>query len=330
MATQLAEIRPAGHVKVTEPMFTPHRIFHHHFRRAAPLSNTTFARGVKPFRSLGIFLVLLGTGVGTASATPVTDRSSHHSSAFATHAQKRFAGTTRHRRRSRKRVTNSRDIVPIIVQPSAAKHLTLLKIGDSLAEELGFGLNDVLGKNQNVTIIQNAVGDTGLARPDYYNWPLHLQQELATYHPRGVIVMLGGDDGQGFSYKGQTVVFGSAIWHTVYSQRVASMMSEATAAGAHMIWVGLPIMRSSYFSLEMAQMNAIYAAQAANYPGVTYVPTWGLFANAAGQYSASLLGSAGQLELMRNPDGIHFSGAGADRLAVTTVHAMNAAWKIHL
>lgn len=217
-----------------------------------------------------------------------------------------------------------------IPQPSAAKPLVILKIGDSLGEELGFGLHDVLGPSPYVQVLQEAVGDTGLARPDYYNWPVHLAQELSQYHPRAVVVMLGGDDGQNFNYGNQVVQFGSPTWQAVYSQRVAAMMHEATAAGAHVLWVGLPIMSSPYFASEMARMNAIYAAQAAVHPGVTFVPTWSLFANARGQYSAYLPGAGGQLVLMRNPDGVHFSGAGADRLASALVAPMERAWKIRL
>ncbi|HUZ21294.1 MAG TPA: DUF459 domain-containing protein [Acidimicrobiales bacterium] len=241
-----------------------------------------------------------------------------------------FEVVSRRRPPPRHHRPGAKSTVPAIVQPSAAAHLTLLKIGDSLGEELGFGLSDVLGTNRNVTVLQEAVGDTGLARPDYYNWPLHLSQELAKYRPRGVIVMLGGDDGQGFVDQGRTVQFGSSLWHSIYAQRVAKMMSEATAAGAHVLWVGLPIMGSAYFSSEMAQMNAIYAAEAASHPDVTFMPSWKLFTNAAGQYSAYLPSPTGQLELMRNPDGVHFSGAGADRLATAVVEAMDRAWKIRL
>jgi hypothetical protein len=205
-----------------------------------------------------------------------------------------------------------------------------LKVGDSLGEELGFGLRDLLVNVRYVTVLQEAIGDSGLARPDFYNWPLHLRMELAQYHPSAVVVMLGGDDGQGFVDGGRTVEFGTALWTSIYSQRVASIMAEATSAGAHVIWVGLPIMGSAYFSSEMAKMNAIYIAQSARHLGVTFVPTWSLFANAAGVYSAYLPGSTGQSELMRNPDGVHFSGAGEDRLAASVISAMNAAWKIHI
>jgi len=287
-------------------------------------------RAPRLLRYLAATVALLGASAGVASGAVVRDRTLLQSMAGVTRVSHFAHSAPKGNRRPRQGTRSGETKIPAIVQPSATEHLTLLKVGDSLGEELGFGLRDVLGSNRNLTVIQDAVGDTGLARPDYYNWPLQLQHELVTYRPRGVIVMLGGDDGQGFSYQGKTVIFGSASWHTIYSQRVATMMSEATAAGAHVIWVGLPIMRSGLFSSEMAQMNAIYSAQAAIHPGVTFVPTWSLFANSTGNYSAYLPGPSGSLVLMRNPDGVHFSGAGADRLGVAVVHAMNTAWKVHL
>ena len=261
-----------------------------------------------------------------AAASPARGLTPQTTAAAAPHSD--VASTAVDHRRIRRHRTSTN--LPAVLQPSPTHHLTLLKIGDSLGEELGFGLRDAIGANPNVTLIQDAVGDTGLARPDYYNWPVHLASELAQYHPRAVIVMLGGDDGQGFVDQGRTVYFGSSLWHTIYTERVNTMMNEALAAGSHVIWVGLPIMGPGVLAQEMAQMNSIYAAEAGLHPGVTFVPTWSLFASSSGRYSAYLPGPNGQMVLMRNPDGVHFSGAGADRLANAVVNSMDGAWKIHL
>ncbi|HUY06712.1 MAG TPA: DUF459 domain-containing protein [Acidimicrobiales bacterium] len=279
---------------------------------------------------IGVALLLFGLGVPPAVAGRAENVAARTTAALPVHGKIVQLAPHRRRHRSVHRTATLSGGLPAIVQPIASHHLVLLKIGDSLGEELGFGLRDMLGTNKHVTVLQNAVGDTGLARPDYYNWPLHLSQQLAQYHPQGVIVMLGGDDGQGFVDQGRTVEFGTALWRSIYAERVATMMAEATEAGAHVIWVGLPIMGSGYFSAEMAQMNAIYAAEAATHAGVTFVSTWMLFANPAGQYAAFLPGPGGTSELMRNPDGVHFSGAGADRLASAVVGAMERAWTIRL
>ena len=142
-------------------------------------------------------------------------------------------------------------------------------------------------------VVQAAYGDSGLARPDFYNWPAHLAADLAEYHPKVVTILVGGNDAQNFLVNGEPVAFGSAQWHTVYTQRVALMMSETLKAGAKMLWVGLPIMQDATFASSMQMLNAIYKAQAALHPGVEYLPTWALFSDADGQYSAYLTNSLG-------------------------------------
>jgi hypothetical protein len=219
---------------------------------------------------------------------------------------------------------------PPIPQPSAAHPLTILEIGDSLGEDLGIGMGGVLGSDPRVRVLQEAVGDTGLARPDYYDWAVHLEEELATYHPGVVVVMLGGNDGQSFDANGSYVGFGTSEWHTIYSERVAQVMDEATKAGAHVLWVGMPIMQDAAFSATMETLNSVYEQQAADHAGVTWFPSWNVFTNAAGGYASELPDASGQLVLVRDSDGIHIAYGGCTRLASAIVPAMDAAWGIHL
>jgi hypothetical protein len=182
-----------------------------------------------------------------------------------------------------------------------------------------------------VRVIQDAVGDTGLARPDYYNWPLHLSEELAEYHPQVVTILIGGNDSQNFLVNGEPVVFGTPEWHAVYSQRVALMMTETLSAGAKMVWVGLPIMQNPAFAASMQTLNSIYQAQAALHPGVVFLPTWALFSNAAGEYSAYLTNSYGQTVLARDDDGVHIAPpGGCDIVAVAAIKEIESVWRVHL
>ncbi len=181
-----------------------------------------------------------------------------------------------------------------------------------------------------VQAMNDGVGDSGLAVPSFYDWPAHLEGELRQYHPGAVVVMLGGNDGQNFINNGTYVAFDSALWHTVYSERVAALMNVATNGGAHVFWVGMPIMGDSYLSWEMGQEDEVYAQQAAIHPGVTYFSSWSLFTNSAGRYSAYLPNSSGQLVDMRTPDGVHLTGAGADYLADAMVAPMERAFSVKL
>ena len=112
-------------------------------------------------------------------------------------------------------------------QPTASKPITILDVGDSLGEDLGLGLGYTLGNNPLVRVVQAARGDTGLARPDYYNWPAHFAALLNEYHPQVVTILIGGNDSQSFDADNQVVVFGTSLWRTIYTERVELMMHEA-------------------------------------------------------------------------------------------------------
>jgi hypothetical protein len=216
-------------------------------------------------------------------------------------------------------------------QPNAQKPITILDVGDSLGEDLGIGLEDTLGTSPIVHVVQAAVGDTGLARPDYYNWPAHLAADLAKYHPQLVTILVGGNDAQSFDADNQVVVFGSTLWHTIYTGRVAVMMSEVLKAHARLLWVGLPIMANTTFAASMATLNAIYKSEAALHRGVEFMPTWSLFSNSEGQFSTYLTNSSGQSVLARDPDGIHLAvPGGCDIAAVATIKDAERIWHIRL
>jgi uncharacterized protein len=219
---------------------------------------------------------------------------------------------------------------PPLRQPTAAAPLTILEIGDSLGEDLGLGMGSVLGSDPLVRVVQDAVGDTSLARPDYYDWPLHLEEELQQYHPGAVVVMIGGNDGQDFYNDGTFIGFGTEAWHTVFSERVAQIMDEATLAGAHVLWVGMPIMADPRFSATMETLNSVFEQQAADHAGVTYFSSWSVFTDASGGYAAELPDSSGQEVLVRDPDGVHLAYGGMTRLATAIISPMESAWRIKI
>jgi hypothetical protein len=125
------------------------------------------------------------------------------------------------------------------------------------------------------------------------------------------------------------VAFGTSLWRTDYAERVAQIMDEVTTAGARLMWVGMPIMQSSGFSADMEQLNAVYAQQAAEHPGVTYYSSWKLFATPSGQYS-TYLNYQGQEIDARDTDGIHLAPAGWDMLGTVIVGPMQSAWHVKL
>lgn len=224
------------------------------------------------------------------------------------------------------------DLRPID-QPSVKHPLTVLEIGDSLGQDLGMGLAAELGDNHNVRLIAKSVGDTGLSNVHYFNWPATLEHDLERFHPQAVTVMLGGNDLQSFLSNGIVVLPGTAPWAAAYAKRVSNLMAEATASGAHVLWVGLPIM-GPYSGLNNGDVhleNWIYSRDARAHPGVSFASTWRLFSTTQGQYSQYLPGPGGQLETVRDTDGVHIApDAGTERLASFVIGRMERDWHIHL
>lgn len=291
----------------------------------------------------GAVLVLAGAGVGgmliIGSATsrradlappPAGDSPSANQSPAASSPSPYSAGAAPSPSPASPSTTPSAAPPAPLSQPTPADPLTILDIGDSLGEDLGIGLGIVLGSDADVRVIKDAVGDTGLARPDYYDWPAALEQELQADHPGLVVVMLGGNDTQSFDAGGQLERFGSPGWQTVYTSRVDQILDESAAAGTRVLWVGMPIMRSPQLSAGMATLNAIYSLAAADHPGVEYVSSWAVLSTPSGAYSSELPDAGGDMVLARDPDGIHIATSGAILLARAAVAAVDADWSVKI
>jgi hypothetical protein len=215
-------------------------------------------------------------------------------------------------------------------QPTAANPLRVLAIGDSIGEDFGQSLVAKLGATGVVQATLDGKIDTGLARPDYFDWPGELHTDVSRFQPDVVVAMMGANDNQSFLVGGRTVGFGSPDWVTAYTQRVATMMSEATAQGQRMLWVGMPIMPSGGVSQQMQLLNSIVEGQVAVHPGVSYLDAWHVFVDGSGRYSAYLPDASGGQQAVREPDGIHLARAGSDRLADWAISAIQNQFRVRL
>ena len=73
--------------------------------------------------------------------------------------------------------------------------------------------------------------------------------------------------------------FGSASWEREYRRRVGGLMELVTRAGAHLVWVGLPITRSPEQTRRFDVINAAVVAEVRRRPrAVSYVDTYSIFA----------------------------------------------------
>jgi hypothetical protein len=192
---------------------------------------------------------------------------------------------------------------------------------------MGEGLTRRLAANGAFVSRLDARVSTGLARPDYFNWPSQVARDLKGFRPDVVVAMFGVNDGQSLLVNGRQLSVGSAAWRAAYGRRAAQLMDLVTANGRPLIWVGIPTMASKDLSQDTQTIDGIVRAQAHTHPGVLFVDSWSLFADAQGHYAAYLRNASGGEELLRTPDGIHLTPAGDDRLAMAVYQAMSTLWR---
>ena len=129
---------------------------------------------------------------------------------------------------------------------------------------------------------------SGLSRPDFYDWPQRLVDQIVDFKPDAAAVLFGANDGQDVLYEGKVLKVGTKAWQEVYAQRVGEAMDILTKGGRRVYWIGNPIMKDFGYRQRIAMMNHIYEAEAKKHPGVTFVSTWATMANEKGSYAEYL------------------------------------------
>ncbi len=206
---------------------------------------------------------------------------------------------------------------------------TVLEIGDSLGNDLGWGLLREVAPSSGLRLVQMDKSASGLANSAYYDWPAHLAVYLQAYHPQLVLISLGGDDEQGMDVQGSAVEFPTTAWQNAYLDRVRQLVGEATASGAYVLWVGLPVMGPTYYSQGIGLLNTIYQTVVTSEPNATFVSTWNLFSNPQGNFQADAVVNGSSASL-REPDGIHYSYIGENVVATYVIREMALIYHVQL
>ncbi len=207
---------------------------------------------------------------------------------------------------------------------SPAEPLKLFVAGDSMIEFLAPRLFAEAAPTKALNGAHEVKYGTGLVRDDYFNWPAYAREQMAKRSPEAVIVMMGGNDGQGFTLKGGKILReGTPEWGAEYQRRATIMMRLLTGDGQRRVyWVGMPMAKSERLARAYEVLNASLKAAAAAVPNVTYVDIWADFAP-DGRYTDFLDG-----KLVRARDGIHLNEAGATLLMRKLYGILDADWKL--
>jgi uncharacterized protein len=188
-------------------------------------------------------------------------------------------------------------------------------IGDALALMLANGLDEAFESRPEIAFSHKGKENSGLTRNDFYDWPKAARELLAQPDKiDAVAIILGANARQPLTEGAQSFESLSPAWRERYAARIDALLAAFKEKGASIVWVGLPIMKAEQYSADMARLNDIYKARAEK-AGASFVDIWEPFADERGQYSAFGPDVNGQNVKLRTADGIHFTEAGARKMA---------------
>lgn len=158
-------------------------------------------------------------------------------------------------------------------------------------------------------------GDSGLVRQDVVDWPKAADDYLkANPKVRYGLVMLGVNDRQAIREGDQSFEPLSERWRQVYAARVDALVKVFTERKIPLIWVGTPPVRGDTLTAALAQINDIVRERVTK-AGAVYVDVWPGFTDDRNRYAPSGPDLEGQMAKLRTFDGVHFTHAGARKLA---------------
>ena len=235
---------------------------------------------------------------------------------------------------------------------------TIVVVGDSMADWLGYGLDETYADQPDTGVTREVRATAGLIRYDSKNemldWPAVIKNQLATEKPSAIIVMLGlndriairdgalpvkgaetapgqkpaapaasadageaqpaGADTTEHPVPGHSYDFHTDQWAELYVKRIDAMIAALKSKGVPVLWVGLPALRGPKSTSDMAYLDELYRERAER-AGISYVDIWDGFTDDQGRYAVDGPDFEGQIRRLRTPDGVHFTKAGAVKLA---------------
>ena len=210
--------------------------------------------------------------------------------------------------------------------PTGSNKLRVAVIGDSLSQGLGPAIERWMNPSV-VRVLPLGRQSTGLSREDYFNWEAGMRQIVEEFRPDLVFVLLGSNDAQAqISRDGTAIPVGSVQWLEGYRERAANLLGEATRAGTHVVWVGIPIVKERQRWDFYRRVNDIYRDTASADPFGTFVDAWTPFEGRDGGYTAFVRNDRGDLVEVRASDGVHFTQTGYSFLARMAIRAADQAF----
>jgi len=211
---------------------------------------------------------------------------------------------------------------PTPAEPTRPRKVLIL--GDSLAAT-GFGalLEKKLDAHPDVECFRKGKSASGLARPDFFDWPGEAKRQIDARDPDLVLVIMGGNDGQDLTKHpkdkaGKRVSWGDEdAWKQSYRVRVDAFLAGIADSERKVLWLGLPKMGLRSLEAKLEIIRAIQKdAVGALADRASYVDTIPFVTDDEGNLLAEArVGKHRKPQQIRAEDRIHFTMSGSEYFA---------------
>jgi uncharacterized protein len=212
--------------------------------------------------------------------------------------------------------------------PSRENPATVLIMGDSDAGTFGPYLQTLLDGTGVMRSELDYKVSSGLARPDFHDWPAAIDRMLPALDPDIVVVTFGGNDAQGLAVSSGEFIVGDPVaneteWTAEYQRRAGAVMDQLLAGGRTVVWVGIPNDDNPDVTARMAIQDQAAKAAAAERPEVIFIDTWTRFSGRDGGWAEFVIDPRDGIgKDVRASDGFHLNQTGAEILAIDIAQAI--------
>ncbi len=118
-------------------------------------------------------------------------------------------------------------------------------------------------------------------------------------------------------------------WAELYSRRIDEMIAALKGKGVPILWVGLPSVYGAKSTSDMSYLDELFRERAER-AGIVYVDIWDGFVDESGRFTTQGPDFQGQTRRLRTYDGVHFTKAGAMKLAQYVAQDLRRVMTSHL